>query len=315
MKIQPLNLTIRELVAGYRDAGEGGVVGYGGRLDIRPPFQREFSYGEKERAAVIDSIRKGYPLNLMYWADRGDGRYEVVDGQRRTLAIAGYVTGAFPVADPSCDESLYFHELPPDSASRILDTPLMVYVCRGSGREKLAWFRTIHIAGQRRTDQELRNAAYAGPWVSDAKRTFSRSGCPAYRIGKDYLSGVVKRQDYLEKAIQWISDDQIEAYMEQHQHDENAAPLWEYFRSVIAWIEATFTNLESNRTSLMKGLDWGRLYNQYQDAALDPERIEAELTRLMRDDEVHHKSGMYEYVLSGDERHLFIRSFDLGTRR
>ena len=315
MKIELLDLTIRDLVAGYRDDGEGGVVGYGGRLDIRPPFQREFSYDDKERAAVIDSILKGYPLNIMYWAERGDGSYEIIDGQQRTIAIAQYVAGAFPVAYPSLAEPLTFHQLPADLERRILDYPLMVYVCSGTGREKLAWFQTINIAGQKLTDQEMRNAAYAGPWVTDAKRYFSRSGCAAYQIGRDYLSGVVKRQDYLETAIGWISGNQREDYMGQHQDDENAAALWHYFRAVIAWIEATFTNLESNRKSLMKGLDWGRLYNEYQDARLDPDAIEAELTQLMRDDEVQHKSGIYEYVLSGDERHLFLRAFDLGTKQ
>ena len=246
MKIEQLDLTVREIVEDYDDAGEGGVTGYGGKLDIRPPFQREFIYNDKERNAVIDSILKGFPLNVMYWSDRENGEYEIIDGQQRTISVAQYVDGDFSI------EGKYFHNLPSDKQELILDYKLMVYVCSGTDSEKLEWFKTINIAGKELTNQELRNAVYAGTWLSDAKRYFSRTGCAAYQIGNAYVNGSPIRQHYLETVIKWFSKDSIEDYMGTHQHDEDALPLWEYFQSVINWVESTFTN---TRPTLMRGVD------------------------------------------------------------
>ena len=223
MKIQLKEIKVEELVDDYSDDGEGGVTGYSGKLDIRPPFQREFVYKDKQRDAVIDTIMKNFPLNVMYWAVRDDGTYEIIDGQQRTISVAQYVKGIFSFKD------LYFHNLPDDKQRQILDYKLMVYFCSGTDSEKLEWFKTINIAGEKLTNQELRNAVYAGSWVSDAKRYFSRSGCVAYKIGNPYLIGSSIRQDYLETAIRWINEDKIEAYMGKHQHDPTAEALWAYF--------------------------------------------------------------------------------------
>lgn len=299
MKIELLDLTVRELVEDYEDNNEGGVTGYGGKLDIRPPFQREFIYKDKERNAVIDSVLKGFPLNVMYWADREDDTFEIIDGQQRTISIAQYVDGDFSI------EGKYFHNLPSDKQELILDYKLMVYVCTGTDSEKLEWFKTVNIAGKELTNQELRNAVYAGTWLSDAKRYFSRRGCAAYQIGNDYVNGSPDRQAYLEKVIKWISEDSIEDYMGTHQHDEKALPLWEYFQSVIEWIESTFTTTRP----AMKGVDWGSLYNAYKDAELDADEIEQETARLVLDDDVERKPGIYPYILTREEKHLNIRAF------
>ena len=188
MKVELHDIAVRELIAGYSDDGEGGVTGYSGNLDIRPPYQREFVYKDRQRDAVIDTITKGFPLNVMYWADRGDGKYEVIDGQQRTISVAQYVENEFSF------NGLYFANLPDDKQNEILDYGLSIYICAGTDSEKLEWFRTINIAGERLTDQELRNAVYAGSWVSDAKRYFSRSGNPAYATGQDYMKGAPIRQ-------------------------------------------------------------------------------------------------------------------------
>ena len=308
MKIQQLDLTIRDLVAGYYDDGDDGVVGYGGALDIRPAFQREFIYDTKERNAVINSVLEGFPLNVMYWFDRPDGRYEIIDGQQRTISIARYVAEkpGFSV------DGLGFDNQQSDVKERILNYKLMVYVCSGTPSEKLEWFKIINIAGKRLTNQELRNAIYSGPWVSDAKRYFSRTGGPAAGLGGDYMSGSPIRQDYLQTAIKWISNDNIEDYMGIHQHDESAAPLWDYFMDVIDWIESTFTK---KRKRIMKGVDWGLLYNEYKDAARDPAEIEAETARLILDDDVTSQRGIYAYILTRDEKHLNIRAFTDGMKQ
>lgn len=299
MKIQLLEVTVRELAAGYADNDEGGVVGYGGKLDIRPAYQREFIYKDKQRDAVVNTVRKNFPLNVMYWAVREDGGYEVIDGQQRTISICKYVDGDFAF------ENRYFHNLQSDEQQQILDYKLMIYSCSGTDSEKLEWFRTINIAGEKLTEQELRNAVYSGPWVTDAKRYFSKTNCAAYNIGGDYLQGTAIRQDYLETVIAWISDDDIEGYMAKQQLKPNANELWLFFKSVIDWVQATFPKYRRE----MKGVDWGVLYKQYKDKEFDTKALEAEVREFMEDEDVTRKSGIYAYVLTRKEKHLSIRAF------
>ena len=305
MKIELKEITVKELTDGYQDNNEAGVVGFGGKLDIRPPYQREFIYKDKQRDAVINTVRKDFPLNVMYWAVREDGDFEVIDGQQRTISLCQYVTGDFSF------ENLYFHNLQDDIKEQILDYKLMVYLCSGTDSEKLEWFRTINIAGEKLTDQELRNAVYSGPWVTDAKRYFSKNGCTAYGLGSDYLNGSPIRQDYLETTIEWISEGTIEDYMSKHQHDENASKLWSYFQLVISWVKATFPKYRKE----MKGIDLGNLYNQFKDAPFDTDKLEKQVAELMMDEDVTKKSGIYRYVLTGEEKHLNIRQFSENQRR
>lgn len=300
MKIELKEITIQELSDGFEDNNEDGVVGFGGKLDIRPSYQREFIYKDKQRDAVINTITKNFPLNVMYWAVREDGTFEVIDGQQRTISICQYVDGDFAF------QNRYFHNLKADEKEKILNYTLMVYVCSGTESEKLEWFKTINIAGEKLTEQELRNAVYTGSWVSDAKRYFSKSGCVAYNIGSDYLNGSPIRQEFLETAIDWISEGKIENYMATHQHDPNATALWLYFQSVITWVNATFT---VKRKKFMKGIQWGLFYNKYKDVVFDTKAIEEETARLIADDEVEKKSGIYAYILTKDERYLGIRTF------
>ena len=299
MNIEPKEITVRDLVNGYHDNGEGGVRGYGGQLDIRPPFQREFVYKDKQRDAVIQTINRGFPLNVMYWAVREDGTYEIIDGQQRTISVAQYVVGDFSL------NGLYFGNLQDDEQNRILDYSLHVYLCEGSASEKLAWFKIINIAGEKLTNQELRNAVYAGPWLSDAKRYFSRTGCAASKVGSPYVRGAPIRQAYLETAIKWISHGKIDDYMGQHQDDADANELWQYFRSVIEWVESCF----KTRPKLMQSVDWGALYHEHRNDQIDRSAFEAETQRLIADDDVKRQSGIYAYILTGDEKHLNIRAF------
>lgn len=302
MNIELHRITVRELTMGYEDEGENGVFAYNGRLDVRPPYQREFVYGEKERNAVIDTLTQGFPLNVMYWAVREDGTYEIIDGQQRTISICQYVNGDFAF------DFRYFHNLQPDEQEEILNYELQIYICSGTDSEKLKWFKTINIAGKELTEQELRNAVYSGSWVSDAKRYFSKNGAPATKIGGDYLNGSAIRQDYLETAISWISDGNIEAYMSNHQHDASAAPLWQFFQSVITWIETSFRPTKE-RKKIMKGVDWGMLYKQYKDQVFDYKAVDEEVKCLILDDDVTKKSGIYPYVLTKKEKYLSIRAF------
>ena len=301
MKIELKKVTVKELTEGYKDSDEEGVVGYSGMLDIRPAFQREFVYNDKQRNAVIDTVLRGFPLNTMYWSKNGDDRYELLDGQQRTLSICQYVNGDFSV------DNRYFSTHTEDIQDKILGYELMVYVCEGTESEKLEWFRIINIAGEKLTDQELRNATYTGPWLSDAKLHFSKTGCAAYGLASDYIKGSPIRQDYLETALKWISNGQIEEYMAKHQHDKNADELWFYFKDVIEWVGRYFP---VKRGKLMKGQPWGDFYNKYKDTPLDKDELEAEIQKLIDDEEVGDQKGIYPYVLTREEKHLNLRQFD-----
>lgn len=319
MNIELHEITIRELAEGYQDLSmlEEGITGYGGRLNIRPKYQREFVYDDKKRNAVIDTIWNNFPLNVMYWVktDGSDGiEYELLDGQQRTISICSYIAGEFMmiIEDNLCG----WNNLTETQKERILSYPLQIYICEnGTDEEKLKWFNIINIAGEKLTEQEIRNAIYSGPWVTQAKRRFSKTGCVAYKIASDFMSGSPIRQDYFEKALKWIGNKQgksIEQYMAEHQHDTDADQLWQYFQDVIHWVEKLFGRKYKKE---MKAVDWGVLYNQYYDTTLTATAISQEVSKLMADSDVQKKSGIFHYVFDHDEHHLGIRAFDDNTKR
>lgn len=312
MKIELREVTVRELHEGYQDNREGGVVGYGGRLDIRPPFQREFVYKDKQRDAVIDTASRGFPLNVMYWSVREDGNFEIIDGQQRTISICQYLDSDYSVKFGDFAERRAFHNLQSDEQERLLNYPLTVYLCSGTDSEKLAWFKTINIAGERLTDQELRNAVYHGPWVTDAKKYFSRQNCPAQAIGSKYLSGSAIRQDYLETAIDWMAKGgKIDDFMSDHQKQESAKPLWDYFEQVIEWAKRCFPTYRKE----MQCVPWGHLYNNFGAIPFDAVVAEKEIESLMADEDVTSKVGVYSYIFDRKERNLSIRTFSDRQKR
>jgi len=257
MKIDLQKIKIRKVIDGYKDSAEEGVVAYGGKLDIRPKYQREFVYKEKQRDAVIETVKKGFPLNVMYWMIREDGGYEMLDGQQRTISIGQYVTGDFSL------DNRFFHNLTKEEQDKILDYELMIYLCEGSDKERIEWFTVINTYGEKVNAQEIRNAVYTGPWLSDAKLKFSKRNCVAYLLANDggqLVSGDTVRQEYLETALSWINDGKIEDYMAKHQHNKNADELWNYFQNVIAWVRSVFPNYRRE----MSNVPWGVLYNQFK---------------------------------------------------
>lgn len=312
MKVDPFRIRVAQLADCYTDKGEQGVTGYGGKLNIRPAFQREFVYGAKERNAVIDTVRKGFPLNTMYWAVAGDG-YELMDGQQRTISLCQYVSGDFSV---EVDGSpMYFHSLPTVRQQGILDYELSIYVCDGSDADKLDWFEVINIAGKPLSPQELRNAIYTGPWLADAKRWFSRRSPPAVQDGREKLiSADANRQEVLETALDWLSGGKIKDYMAAHQFDADAQELWSYWQAVFDWVKRVFPNQDSARARLMKGLPWGRFYNAHKDDKINAAELETRIAALIDDDEVDNKKGIYAYLLTGNEKTLNLRAFDDKTK-
>ena len=308
MDIKLEKIKIKDLVKGFEDNREGGVVGYNGLLDIRPAYQREFIYSAKNQKAVIETVRKSFPLNVMYWADNG-GTYEILDGQQRTLSICGFTEGDFSIEIDG--KPKYFQNLTTDQKDQILSYELMIYICSGKESEKLEWFKTINIAGEKLTEQELRNAVFTGKWLVSAKKYFSKTGCPAANVSEHFISKNLLRQELLETALKWISNDDIENYMGKHQNNPNALEIWRFWSDLSNWVKATFPIKRKE----MKSVDWGYLYNSYKDEILDSDTLESQIVGLMEDDEVTKKSGIYTYLLTKEEKHLSIRVFTSNQKR
>ena len=312
MTIKQIEVTVGDIARGYINNEEQGIRGYGGQLDIRPPYQREFIYNESEQQAVISTVLKGYPLNVMYWVRRSEDAecpYEVMDGQQRTLSLCEYVDGKF-----AYDFKNFFNQ-PADIQKLILDYPLTIYLCEGEPSEKLEWFKTINIAGKPLNEQEINNAVYAGPFVTDAKRHFSKSNCGASRLGKDLVNGRPLRQELLKKALEWMAEHEtregkpqsVVGYMAEHQHDPNANNLWTYFQNVLNW---TITNFDLKKfKKIMKGLNWALYYDKYHSTTLDTADLASRISKLILDSDVQKQMGIIPYVLTGDERHLDLRGF------
>ena len=312
MKIELNHIKVKDLFSGYKDSGDDGVVGYSGKLDIRPPYQREFVYDLQKSEEVIQTILKGFPLNIMYWVKKEDGNYEILDGQQRTLSICKYLNHDYEITVDG--HKYYWDSLPDEYLDKLYDYELMVYICQGTNKEKREWFEIVNIGGEVLTPQELRNATYTGTWLSDAKRYFSKRKCVAYELGGKFITGDPNRQQLLEKALKGISNlegTDIDEYMTRHQHDSDADELWQYYQDVIHWVQKVFIKYRKE----MKGLDWCVLYNKYKDNKYNATELENAIVKLYEDDDVTSYSGIYTYLLSKDEKHLNIRQFDKRTVR
>lgn len=303
---------IRDIFEGYADKGDEGVFAYGGRLAIRPPYQREFVYSEEQQRKVMDTVLKSFPLNAVYWVKADEG-YEVLDGQQRTLSIMHFLTHSFSIQWQGT--SVYCDTIPEDILEKILDYEMMVYICEGTHSEKLEWFQVVNIAGERLTKQELLNSVYTGKWLSDAKQYFSKQNCPASSLCDGYITGTPNRQELLEHALIGIAESQglenASAYMALHAGDDDANELWRYFQDVINWARKTFPTYYKD----MKGLDWCSLYNRYGCNTYNTSKLDEEVKRLHEDEEVQKPKGIYEYLLSRDtnpfaEKYLSLRTFD-----
>lgn len=298
MKITEAKIKVRDIFDGFTDDGEDGVFAYGGKLTIRPAYQREFVYDDKKQEAVLQTILKGFPLNTMYWCKTGEDTYEVLDGQQRTLSVMHFLSHKLQI---TLDKTVYYNDsLPDDLYERLMDYPFMVYICEGNESEKLEWFHIVNIGGEVLTAQELRNSVYTGAWLSDAKKHFSKSNCAAKGLSDKYIKGSPIRQELLEKALAGICEHKglksIEEYMAAHVSDKDADELWQYFQDVIHWVEKIFPEYYKD----MLGVDWCHLYNTYHKNTYNSNQMKANAKTLHEDDEVQRPSGIYEYLLLKD---------------
>lgn len=304
------NTTVRQVVDGfeYSELEGKGLFGLGGKLTIQPEYQRHYIYNDgKKDAAVIESILKGYPIGLIYFNKVADDKYEVLDGQQRITSIGRFVTGRFAVRDSNGHEQ-YFSGMPVERQELILSSKLLIYECRGEEQEMMQWFETINIAGERLRLQEIRNAVHHGEFVNAAKEVFSNSQDANVQKWSAYVLGDIKRQDYLETALDWVSDGRIDAYMSQHRHRSDVSELKSHFEDVIDWISNVFTEVHSE----MCGLEWNRLYKAYSSQEYDAAAVSEKVRELYTDYSVRRKKGIYEYILGGlkDTALLEVRVFD-----
>jgi len=309
-------ITVADICDGfvYNTLEGKGLHGLSGKLTIQPEYQRNFIYadgGGKREQAVIESLLKGYPLGLIYFNTVGEDRFEVLDGQQRITSIGRFVTGKFAILDGNNPQN--FDSLPADQRTKILESKLLIYECEGTETEIKQWFETINIAGVPLKPQELLNAIYSGPFVTLAKAEFSNSQNSNIQKWSAYIKGSASRQDFLERALEWVSKGNVGAYMSEHRSDTQITELKNYFNSVIDWVSVTFKDVEDE----MCGLEWGRLYEEYHHKPYDPAQVSEEVQKLYTDSYIKRKRGIFEFVLGGsqDTKLLEVRVFDDATKK
>lgn len=310
-------ITVKEICDGfvYSELEGKGLFGLSGKLTIQPEYQRNYIYaseGGKREVAVIESILKGYPIGLIYFNKVNPYNFEVLDGQQRITSLGRFVTNKFAIKDENGNEQL-FGGFALDKKNKILNTKLLIYECEGTESEIKEWFRTINIAGVPLNSQELLNAVYSGPFVTLGKEEFSNSKNSNIQKWSAYISGSANRQDFLERALQWVSKENVSEYMSRHRFDNNITELKDYFNSVIDWVSTVFTDVESE----MKGLEWGRLYETYRKKPYNSKTVSDEVKKLYGDPYVKNRRGIFEFILGGstDTKLLEVRVFDDATKK
>ncbi len=310
-----IDITVKDICEGfiYNELEGKGLFGLSGTLTIQPEYQRNYIYADGKRdVAVIESILKGYPLGLIYFNRVNEDSLEVLDGQQRITSFGRFVTNKFAIKDENGMQQ-YFSSLANELQTKILATKILIYECEGTEPEIKEWFRTINISGVPLTNQELLNAIYSGPFVTLGKAEFSNSQNANIQKWSAYISGSANRQDFLERALEWVSKDKIDDYMSYHRFDKNITELKNYFTSVIDWVSTVFTDVEGE----MKGLEWGRLYETYSKKPYNSKTVSEEVKTLYADSYVKNRKGIFEFILGGsiDTKLLEVRVFDDATKK
>jgi len=311
------NITVKDICEGfvYNELEGKGLFGLSGKLTIQPEYQRNYIYasdGGKKEMAVIESVLKGYPIGLIYFNKVSENSLEVLDGQQRITSLGRFVSDKFAIKDEN-DMEQYFGGMAKDKQTKILETNLLIYECKGTESEIKEWFKTINIAGVPLNDQELLNAVYSGPFVTLGKAEFSNSQNANIQKWSAYVSGSANRQEFLECALDWVSKGNIGDYMSRHRFEKNINELKKYFNSVIDWVSSVFIDVESE----MRGLEWGRLYEAYHKKSYNPKKVSEEVQKLYGDPYIKSRKGIFEYILGGsvDTKLLEVRIFDEATKR
>jgi len=310
-----IDITVKDICDGfiYNELEGKGLFGLSGKLTIQPEYQRNYIYADgKKDVAVIESILKGYPLGLIYFNKINDNKLEVLDGQQRITSFGRFVTNKFAIKDDNGMQQ-YFSSFAPELQSIIYETKLLIYECEGTEPEIKQWFRTINIVGVPLNQQEINNAIYSGPFVTLGKEEFSNSQNANIQKWSAYIAGSANRQDFLERAFDWVSKGNIDDYMSRHRFDTNITELKNYFNSVIDWVSTVFSDVETE----MRGLEWGRLYETYRKKPYNSKTVSEEVKKLYADPYIKNRRGIFEYILGGsiDSKLLEVRVYDEATKK
>ncbi len=308
-------ITIKEICEGfvYNELEGRGLFGLAGKLTIQPEYQRNYIYADgKKDVAVIDSILKGYPLGLIYFNKVNEDKFEVLDGQQRITSFGRFVSDKFAIKDENGMEQI-FSGIAKDKQVKILNTKLLIYECEGEESEIKEWFKTINIAGVPLNEQELLNAVYSGPFVTLCKEEFSNSQNANIQKWSAYIKGSANRQEFLQRALDWVSKGDVGDYMSRHRYSDNITEVKTYFDTVIDWVSSVFIDVESE----MRGLEWGRMYEECHKKAYDPKKVSEEVHKLYADPYVKNRKGVFEFILDGstDTKLLNVRVFDEATKK
>ena len=306
------DITVRDICEGfvYNELEGKGLFGMNGKLTIQPEYQRNYIYADgKKDVAVIDSVLKGYPLGLIYFNKVGDN-YEVLDGQQRITSLGRFVTHKFAIKDKNGMQQ-YIDGLNEEDRDKVLNTKLLIYICEGKESEIKEWFQIINMVGVELKNQEKLNAIYSGPFVTALKEEFSNSQNTNTQKWSAYIKGTANRQDFLERALQWVSKGNVEDYMSLHRQDKNITQVKNYFNSVIDWVNGVFSDVMPE----MRGLEWGRLYELYHNKPYNVAAVSQRVHELYADPYVQNHKGIFEYILGGekDASLLNVRVFDRAT--
>lgn len=309
------DITIQDICEGftYNELEAKGLFGLSGKLTIQPEYQRNYIYADGKRdVAVIESILKGYPLGIIYFNKTAADKFEVLDGQQRITSIGRFLSNKFAIKDSKGMEQ-YFGSLDQSIQDAVSKTSLLIYECEGEEDEIKEWFETINIVGIPLNPQELLNAIYSGPFVTKAKEVFSNSQNANINKWSAYVAGNANRQDFLARALDWVSKGETKKYMASHRTETSIHELVTYFNSVIDWVSGIFDDVESE----MRGLEWGRLYEKYKNTAYDHNEVAKQVKELYADPYVKNRRGVFEYILGGckEKQLLDIRVFDEATKK
>lgn len=299
----------------YNDLEGKGLFGLAGKLTIQPEYQRNYIYADgKKDVAVITSLLNNYPLGILYFNKLDLDHFEVLDGQQRITSIGRFVTNRLAIIDKN-GRPQNFDSLPQNQKENLMNTELLVYECEGSETDIREWFQTVNIAGVALKPQELLNSVYSGPFVTLGKEEFSNSKNSNVQKWSAYIQGAVNRQDYWERALEWVSKDKanIGDYMSKHRYKNEINEAKTYFNNVIDWVSGLFKDVEDE----MCGLEWGRLYEAYHLKKFDKGKIQDQVRMLYSDGYVKNRKGIWEYVLGGSKetKLLDIRVFDEATKK
>ena len=306
------DITVRDICEGfvYNELEGKGLFGLNGKLTIQPEYQRNYIYADgKKDVAVIDSVLKSYPLGIIYFIEVDD-HYEVLDGQQRITSLGRFVTHKLAIKDKN-GMMQYIDGLNQEDRDRILNTTLLIYICKGTESEIKEWFQTINIVGIALNNQEKLNSIYSGPFVTELKKEFSNSQNANIQKWKSYIRGTANRQDFLERALQWVSQGNVEGYMSLHRQDTDITPVKTYFNAVIDWVSGVFKDVLPE----MRGLEWARLYEEHHHKPYNVTAVSKRVHELYADPFVTNHKGVFEYILGGekDKSLLNIRIFDKAT--